>query len=131
MNKWIGIGRLTRDPELRRTGTGKAVASFTVAVDDGYGDNKTTDFIDIVTWEKTAENCAKYLTKGAKVAVTGKLKKRSYEKDGRTVWVSEIKANEVEFLETRAAHPASTAEPAQYPGNFAVMDDDDDAQLPF
>ena len=137
MNKWVGIGRLTRAPELRRTGTGKAVATFTLAIDDGYGEkNKSTDFIDIVAWEGLGENCAKYLDKGSKVAVAGKIKKRSYEKDGHKLWVTEIRAQDVEFLESKskAAPTAPAAAPApaypEYPGNFVIMDDDD-AELPF
>ena len=135
MNKWIGIGRLTRDPELRRTSTGTAVTSFTIAIDDGYGEKKTTDFIDIVAWGTLGENCSKYLGKGSKVAVAGKIKKRSYEKDGRKIWITEIKAEEVEFLENKSAPAEQVPEAAgfatpSYPGNYAVIDDDD-AQLPF
>lgn len=136
MNKWIGIGRLTRAPELRRTQSGKAVTTFSLAIDDGYGEKKTTDFIDIVVWEGLAENCAKYLTKGSKVAVEGKIKKRSYDKDGHTVWVTEIRAQGVEFLETKKAGQQGSA-PAQYasgqyaPPNFAEISDEDDGELPF
>lgn len=130
MNKWIGIGRTTKAPELRRTPTGKAVATFTLAIDDGYGEKKTTDFVDVVVWEKLAENCSRYLAKGAKVAVTGKIKKRSYDKDGRKVWVTEIRAYEVEFLESKSqtSAPAQSA-PAQYPAGFE--EEEDDGHLPF
>lgn len=114
MNKFIGIGRLTKAPEIRQTQSGKAVASFTIAIDDGWGENKTTDFIDIVAWEKLAENCGKYLGKGSKVGVVGKVKKRSYEKNGTKVWVTEVKADEVEFLDTKA----QTAENAA--GDYAT-----------
>ena len=139
MNKWIGIGRLTKAPELRRTGTGKAVASFTVAIDDGYGENKSTDFIDIVAWEKVAENCSKFLDKGSKVAVEGKLKKRSYEKDGRKIYIWEVNASSVEFLDSKAESKASAlvnaSQGATWGGYKATPDfsviDDDDAQLPF
>lgn len=139
MNKWIGIGRLTRDPELRRTGTGKAVTSFTLAIDDGYGENKTTEFVDIVAWEKLAETCANYLRKGSKAAVEGKLKRRSYEKDGRKVYVWEVVANTVEFLDSKSENSGGGysangygAKPATggIPADFSVIDDDD-AQLPF
>lgn len=147
MNKWIGIGRLTKAPELRRTGTGKAVASFTLAVDEGWGENRETLFIDCNAWEKTAENCAKFLDKGSKVAVTGRIKKRSYEKDDRKIWITEIKVDEVEFLETKKSQQGGTTAPTMgnygspmrpgdyaaahpYPSNFGVIDDDD-AQLPF
>lgn len=130
MNKWIGIGRLTKVPELRKTTTGKSVASFSLAIDDGFGDKKSTDFIDIVAWDKTAENCAKFLAKGAKVAVVGKIKKRSYEnKDGQKVWITEVHTNEVEFVESKPqqAQPQTAA----YPGpDFSELSDGD-GELPF
>lgn len=138
MNKWFGIGRLTKDPELRRTATGKAVTSFTLAIDDGYGEKKTTDYVDIVVWEKAAESCSKYLRKGSKAAVEGKLKRRSYEKDGRKVYVWEIKADNVEFLDSKAeatggySAPGYSA-PAQQPamsGHFEEIPEDD-GELPF
>ena len=128
MNKFIGTGRLTKAPEIRQTQSGKAVASFTIAIDDGWGDNKTTDFIDIVAWEKTAEACGKFLGKGSKVGVVGKVKKRSYDKqDGTKVWVTEVVASEVEFLDTKAqTEEATAAAPAP---KFEEIKDGDD--LPF
>ena len=133
MNKWIGIGRLTKAPELRRTQSGKAVTTFTLAIDDGWGDNKSTDFIDVVAWEKTAENCCKYLSKGSKVAVVGKIKKRSYDKNGQKVWVTEIRAEEVEFVESKNAQtPAQSQPKPQYSYAGTKFEDvDDDEDLPF
>jgi single-strand DNA-binding protein len=127
MNKWIGLGRLTKDPELRATGTGKSVATFSVAIDDGWGDNKTTDYIDIVAWEKTAENCAKFLKKGSLVGVVGKIKKRSYEKDGRKIWITEVKADEVEFLGSKSSTQEAPSS-SFVPPDFEEVEDDD---LPF
>lgn len=96
MNKYIGCGNLVRNPESRQTSTGKAVCNFTIAI-NGYND--TVDFIPVVVWGTQAENCAKYLTKGSKVAVVGELKSRSYEdKDGNKRSVLEVVASEVEFL---------------------------------
>ncbi|HBQ25323.1 MAG TPA: single-stranded DNA-binding protein, partial [Syntrophomonas sp.] len=84
------MGRLTRDPELRYTPNGTAVASFTVAIDRKYN-REETDFIPIVVWSKLAELCANYLGKGRLVAVEGRLQVRTYEaKDGQKRWVTEV-----------------------------------------
>ena len=101
MNNIILIGRLTKDPDLRYTQAGKAVCSFTLAVDRPYsGDNKEADFINIVVWNKVGENCAQYLSKGRKAAVQGRLQIRSYEDDnGKKKYITEVVANSVEFLE--------------------------------
>lgn len=101
MNNIILIGRLTKDPELRYTQAGKAVCSFTLAVDRPYsGEKKEADFINIVVWNKVGENCAQYLKKGRKAAVQGRLQIRSYEDDsGKRHYVTEVVANNVEFLE--------------------------------
>ncbi len=102
MNKIILIGRLTKDPELRYTPNGAAVASFTLAVDRRFSNQsgeKETDFIPIVVWNKAAENCAKYISKGRQVAVEGRLQIRSYDgNDGQRRWVTEVIADNVEFL---------------------------------
>lgn len=132
MNKFIGIGRLTKAPEVRQTQTGKAVASFTIAIDDGWGENRTTDFIDCVAWEKTGEACGKHLTKGSKVCVVGKVKKRSYTKqDGTKVWVTEVVASEVEFIDTKAQteNAASDYAPKTAAPKFEEVDPEGD--LPF
>ena len=101
MNSIILIGRLTKDPELRYTPNGKAVCSFTLAVDRPYsGDKKEADFINIGVWNKVGENCAQYLSKGRKAAVQGRLQIRSYEDDkGYKKYITEVVANSVEFLE--------------------------------
>ena len=110
MNCVMLIGRLTRDPELRYTNTGTPVANFTLAVDKNLSKEKkqemeaqgqpTADFINIVVWNKSAENVANYLTKGLKVAIQGRLQSRSYEaKDGGRRYVTEVVAERVEFLE--------------------------------
>ena len=103
MNKILEIGRLTRDPEVRYTASGKAVCTFSIAVDDGYGENKKAYFFPVVVWNKSAEACGKSLTKGSKVAVTGKLTTRQYDnKEGVKVTAFEIVADAfggVEFLD--------------------------------
>ncbi len=99
LNRVILIGRLTRDPELRYTPNGTAVASFTVAINRKYN-KEETDFIPIVVWAKLAELCANYLGKGRLVAVEGRLQVRTYEaKDGQKRWVTEVIAEDVRFLD--------------------------------
>lgn len=102
MNKIFLIGRLTKDPELRYTPSGAAICSFTLAVDRRFtsqNGEKEADFINIVVWNKTAESSAKYLSKGRQTAVEGRLQIRSYDdKDGQRRWVTEVVAENVEFL---------------------------------
>ena len=102
MNKVILIGNLTKPPELRTTGSGTSICTFSIAVNRKYraqDGSQSTDFFEIVVWRKLAENCARWLDKGKKVAVIGELQTRSYEaKDGSRRHVTEIVADEVEFL---------------------------------
>lgn len=102
MNKFIGVGRLTAAPEVRYTQTGKTVASFTIAIDSGYGDNKRTDFIPVVVWGKTAEAVGNNLDKGRKILAEGRLQIRSYETtDGQKRRIAEVVAQNVEFLDSK------------------------------
>ena len=105
MNKAILIGRLTRDPELRYTSTGRAVCQFSIAVNRTYTNQqgqRETDFINIVVWDKQAENLAKYVTKGRLVAVDGRIQTRNYDNnEGKKVYVTEVLANSVQFLESK------------------------------
>lgn len=99
MNKAVLAGRLTKDVDLRFTTEGKAVANFTLAV-NRYYDREKADFIPVVVWGKIAENCDKYIGKGSRVAVSGRIQTRSYEdKNGINRYITEIVADEVEFLE--------------------------------
>ena len=102
MNKIFLIGRLTKNPELKYTPSGAAVCSFTLAVDRRFtsqSGEREADFINIVVWNKAAENCAKYLSKGKQTAVEGRLQIRSYDgNDGKKRWVTEVVADNVEFL---------------------------------
>ena len=105
LNKVILIGRLTKEPELRYTPSGAAVASFTLAVNrtraNAQGERET-DFIPVVVWQKQAENCANYIGKGSLVAVDGRLQVRTYDaKDGTKRWVTEVVAESVRFLDKR------------------------------
>ena len=96
MNKTVLLGRLTRDPEVRYTQTGKMVVNFTLAVKRKYEEN--TDFFNIVAWNKTGEFASKYFKKGQKVLLNGRLQNREYEtKDGNKRIITEIIAEEVYF----------------------------------
>jgi len=105
MNKIIIIGRLTKDPELKYTQSGVAVANFTVAVNRRFKNaqgQSEADFIDVVVWKGAAESCANYLNKGNRVAVEGRLQIRTYEaQDGSKRKVAEIVAEAVDFLEPK------------------------------
>ena len=102
LNKVVLIGRLTKDPDLRYTQSGIAVARFTLAVDRGFKNQdgeKQADFIPITVWRGAAESCAKYLAKGRLVAVVGRIQTGSYDKDGQRHYTTEVVADEVRFLE--------------------------------
>ena len=103
MNRVTLVGRLTKDPELRYTQSGAAVATFAIAVDRIYTNQqgeRETDFISIVCWRKQAENVANYLRKGRLAGVDGKIQTRNYEgNDGKRVYVTEVVAESVQFLE--------------------------------
>ena len=151
------MGRLTRDPELRRTGSGIAVASFTVAVDRDFGGRdggeKETDFIDCVAWRQTGEFVSKYFTKGRMIVVSGRLQIRSWnDKDGNKRRTAEVVADNCYFGDSRRdgestgsyggntyggnayGAPAPSyggySAPAAPASDFAMLEDDD-AQLPF
>ena len=159
LNHIVIMGRLTRDPELRRTGSGTAVASFTLAVDRDFsgkdGGEKETDFIDCVAWRQTGEFVSKYFSKGRMAVVSGRLQIRSWtDKDGNKRRTAEVVADSVYFADSKrddqggstyGAAPAGSyggyAAPAQNnysggysapsgPSSFAMLDDDD-SQLPF
>lgn len=106
MNKVILIGNLTHDPELKTTASGVPTCGLRIAVNRRFKDkngDSVTDFIQVVTWRKTAELCAEHLAKGRKIAVVGELQTRSYEaKDGSKRTVTEVVADEVEFLSPKS-----------------------------
>ena len=125
MNQVNLIGRLTKAPELRYTQDNKAVATFTLAVNRGYGENKQADFINIVVWEKQAENVSKYLEKGSLIGLTGRVQTRSYDAtDGTKRYVTEIVANNVEFLESKKElQPSDTPPPPPPPHRYEIPEE--------
>ena len=159
LNHIVLMGRLTRDPELRRTGSGIAVASFSLAVDRDFGSSanngeKETDFIDIVAWRNTAEFVSKYFTKGRMAVVSGRLQIRNWtDKEGNKRRSAEVVADNVYFGDSKRdaagdsgapsygysapAAPAAgsshgyAAPAAPAPASDFSMIEDDDSQLPF
>ena len=158
LNHIVIMGRLTRDPELRRTGSGIAVASFSVAVDRDFGGRdggeKETDFIDCVAWRSTGEFVSKYFTKGSMIVVSGRLQIRSWtDKEGNKRRSAEVVADNVYFCESKRSSESNSyggnnyggnaysapaapsygsyAAPAAAPASDFAMLEDDDAQLPF
>lgn len=139
LNRVVLIGRLTRDPELRFTQSGIAVASFTLAVDRNFKNasgERETDFIDIVVWRQQAENCANYLSKGKLAAVDGSLRIRTYEtQDGQKRKAAEVVADTVRFLSPKDGGGSSYSaaampeEVSPFGGGADIMVGDDD--LPF
>lgn len=132
MNKVILIGNLTRDPELTETPSGVPVCRFAIAVSRDYADsqgNRETDFFNITTWRGKAETCGKYLKKGNKVAVCGSLQNRSYEdKDGVKRTVTDVIANEVEFLTPKQVEEETVVTARR---ERPAMEEIDDNKLPF
>ncbi len=145
LNKVFIMGRLTRDPELRRTQTGTAVASFTLAVDRDFKDKstgeRTTDFIDVVAWRQTGEFVSRYFTKGRMAVVEGRLQIREWtDKDGNNRRTAEIVADQVYFGDSkRDDNQTAGSQNADYSGYSAAPHvpqsftdlSDDDGELPF
>lgn len=111
MNKALLIGRLTKDPELRSTSTGRNVCQFSIAVNRNFTNangEREADFINCVVWDKQAENLVKYQKKGNQIAVDGRIQTRNYEdKDGKRVYVTEILANNISFLDSKGTNTSS------------------------
>ena len=130
LNRVVQVGRLTKDPELRRTGSGKAVASFTLAVERNFKreGEPTADFLSVVCWGKVAENTANYCSKGSLVSVDGRLQTRNYENNqGQKVYVTEIVADSVQFIDTR--RNGNTTTTTQTPKQEAPQPTYDDSAI--
>lgn len=134
MNKVILIGNLTRDPDYGETQSGISFCNFSIAVNRPYNDSngeRQTDFFNIKTWRGQADNCAKYLRKGSKVGVVGSLQTRTYEdNDGNKRNVTEIVANEVEFLSS-ANKSDDSDETTRAQRNRPELEPIDDGNIPF
>lgn len=143
LNKWEGMGRLTKDPELRRTPSGTAVATFSIAVDrdfKGKDVERETDFIDVVAWRQTAEFVSKHFTKGRMAVVEGRLQIRDYtNKDGQKRRVAEIVADNIYFGDSKRDNDGEGSaynDPPSYAdgcgaGNDWSEIDEGDGECPF
>lgn len=141
LNRVVLVGRLVRDPELRKTNSGMSVTSFTVAVDNltKRGEEKTASYIPCTCWNFTAENVAKYCSKGSLVGIDGRLSQRNYEdKNGNKRSVVEVIAETVQFLESKNSSSKSNDNPSMGSGMDMVSDsvshegiDVSDDDLPF
>jgi single-strand DNA-binding protein len=106
------VGNLGKDPEIRSTGSGKKVASFSIAVDQGFGDNKRTEWVNVIAWEKLAELAEKFLKKGKTIALSGTLQTSSWEdkQTGQKRYKTEVVARDITFLDTRSDRGESRQE---------------------
>lgn len=125
MNVVVIIGNLTRDPEVRYKEQ-LAICKFTVAVSDGYGNKKTTSYIPVTVFGKTAENCEKFLAKGSKAAVKGRIQTGSYEGKNGKVNTTEVIADQVEFLSQSKS--TEVPEYATEPSGYTALES---ADIPF
>jgi len=129
VNKWIGIGNLGRDPELKYAAGGMAVCNFSIACSEKWKDKNTgeyvekTEWVNIVCFKRLAEICGEYLTKGSRVYIEGKFQTSSWEKDGVTRYKTEVVANEMKMLSERKEQ----REPEPTPPQF----EDPDGDIPF
>lgn len=126
MNNVILIGRLTKDPEIRYTNDNMAIGTFTLAIDRGK--DKGADFPKITVFGNQAENCNKYLSKGRLVAIAGRIRTGSYEKDGRKVFTTDVIADRVQFLEWGEKKEEPAKEEQFTVGGFEPIKDED---IPF
>lgn len=138
MNKVILLGRLTRDPEMKNTTTGKAVTRFSLAVDRRFKNKdgqKEADFINIVVWGKQAEFAAQYLNKGSQISVSGRLQVSSYDgQDGQRRYMTEVVADEINFVSSGQKGATAGSQQASAPqsannNNMSVMGLDEDFHL--
>lgn len=135
MNSWTGIGNLTDDPEMRYTDGGKAVVSFSIAINNGRdkdGEERPPTYIDVQAWEKLAENCAEYLRKGKKVAVVGPITIDKWtDAEGTKRVKYRIRALNVEFLSPRERDDDEPARQPRSASRRPAPVDDDFSDLPF
>lgn len=132
LNRALLVGRLTRDPELRRTGSGKAVTSFNLAVERNFkSDDQEADFINCVCWGKIAENTERYCSKGSLVSVDGRIQTRNYENNqGQKVYVTEVIADSIQFINTRKENQtAAQAQTNSYVHNEPIQQFEDEGLI--
>lgn len=137
MNKWLGIGRLVKDPEVKTTQSQISVCSFTLAVDRKFKNadgERQADFLNCVAWRQQAELLGKYFSKGSRIGIVGNLQSRSYDDaSGKKVYVTEVIVDEIEFVESKNEQKQTASNAPSMPtvesGFYPAMDDD--TSLPF
>ncbi len=134
LNKFMGIGNLGADPELRTTTSGTSVCEFRLAINESWFDKASnerkerTEWIRVIVWGKSGENCAKYLLKGSKAFVEGRIQTREWQdKDGNKRYTTEIVANSVQFLSTKGSAGGGSHAPSGGGGSQQF----DDSEIPF
>lgn len=135
LNRVVLVGRLTKDPDLRYTANGTAVANFTIAVNRPFSNqqgDREADFINCVIWRKPAESLANYMSKGSLIGVDGRMQTRSYDgQDGKRVYVTEVVADTVQFLESKSSNRgSSTGSGGQGSGNYQNNQSQNQQQMP-
>lgn len=136
INRFIGVGRLTKDPEFRTTPNGVSVTTFTIAVNRTFTNaqgEREADFINCVTFRKQADNVNKFLTKGSLAGVEGRIQTRSYENnEGRRIFVTEVVCDSVQFLDTKNNNGNNNRQQTEQPQQENPFDNGDDfSNLPF
>lgn len=124
MNKWIGVGRLTKDPEIRVTQEQKSIGRITVAINRN---RKDADFISCIAFDKKAELLEKYFRKGDRIGIVGSIRTGSYKnRDGQTVYTTDVMVDEIEFLQDKKQEPRQATF-----DDYSAPEDVDDTDLPF
>jgi single-strand DNA-binding protein len=135
INRAVLVGRLTKDPELRFTQNGVALANFTLAVDrarKNANGEKETDFIPIIVWQKMAEYCAEYLHKGSLCAVDGRIQVRTYDdRDGNRRWVTEVVSENIRFLDRKKTESPQNSDAPPQNNNIGTEVNFDPEDVPF
>lgn len=137
VNKWIGLGNLTRDPEVISLDSGAKVASFSIACNEAYKDRNTgerkesVEYVNIVLWRGLAEIAERWLKKGSQVYIEGKLTTRSWEKDGEKRYTTEVVGNNLVMLGGNSGSANSNQPPPPGPADAPMSLKDDDEDLPF
>lgn len=136
INRFIGVGRLTKNPEFRTTPNGVSVTTFTIAVNRTFTNaqgEREADFINCVTFRKQADNVNKFLTKGSLAGVEGRIQTRSYENnEGRRIFVTEVVCDSVQFLDTKNNNGNNNRQQTEQPQQENPFDNGDDfSNLPF
>jgi single-strand DNA-binding protein len=127
MNKFIGIGRLTKDPSLEYSQNGTAIVTFTIAIKRQFSKNKEADFLLCKAFKQQAENLAQYQKKGNLIAIEARIQTGSYEKDGKTIYTTEIIADNIQYLESKSSNQSNPQDNDPFKGQQEISSN----ELPF